>query len=320
MFTTIYGILGLVLLYYGAEFLVKGGSSIALKLKISPLVIGLTLVAYATSAPELVVSVDAALKGHGDISIGNIVGSNICNIALILGLCAIITPLRVNAKLLKLDVWLMIVSALALLGCYALNNGVNRYEAAILLCGCLTYTIWSIRSSRKENSEDVDVPKVQYSIPVAIAMVAGGLAALIGGAKLFVYSAIVLAKWCGVSDAVIGLTVVAVGTSLPELATSAVAAFRKEQDIAIGNVIGSNIFNILAILGIAPLIYPIKTQDISYVDMFLMAALSILLYPIMKSGMKISRFEGIILLMIYVIYTIYLIFKTEICQYIQQIC
>ena len=145
------GILGLALLYYGAEFLVKGGSSIALKMKISPLVIGLTLVAYATSAPELVVSVDAAIKGMGDVSIGNVVGSNICNIALILGLCAIITPLKVNAKLLKFDIWLMIIASLALLGCYALNQGVNRWQAAILLAGGLGYTVWSICSSRTEN-------------------------------------------------------------------------------------------------------------------------------------------------------------------------
>lgn len=140
-------------------------------------------------------------------------------------------------------------------------------------------------------------------------MVAGGLAALIGGAKLFVNAAIVLAQYCGVSDAVIGLTVVAVGTSLPELATSVVAAIRKEQDIAIGNVIGSNIFNILAILGIAPLISPIQTRDISYVDMILMVALSLMLYPIMKSGLKINRKEGFLLLAIYVAYTIYLIIK-----------
>jgi cation:H+ antiporter len=145
--TIIYGILGLILLYYGAEFLVKGGSSIALKMKISPLVIGLTLVAYATSAPELVVSCDASLKGFGDVSIGNIVGSNICNIALILGLCAVITPLQVNAKLLKFDIWLMIASAIALVVCYMLNNGVNRIEAIILLAGCISYTVWSICSS-----------------------------------------------------------------------------------------------------------------------------------------------------------------------------
>ena len=311
MLTILAGIAGLALLYYGAEFLVKGGSSIALKMKISPLVIGLTLVAYATSAPELVVSVDAALKGMGDISIGNVVGSNICNIALILGLCAIITPLKVNGTLLKFDVWLMIASCVALLGCYALNCGVNRWQALILFAGCLSYTIWSIYTSRRENSEDTceEIPKNPCALWLAIILTAGGIAALIIGAKLFVYAAIVMAQVCGVSDAVIGLTVVAVGTSLPELATSVVAAIRKEQDIAIGNVIGSNIFNILAILGIAPLISPIRAAGISYVDMILMLALSVMLYPIMKTGMKISRKEGILLLGIYIAYTVYLIIK-----------
>ena len=307
--TVIYGISGLILLYYGAEFLVKGGSSIALKMKISPLVIGLTLVAYATSAPELVVSIDASLKGFGDVSIGNIVGSNICNIALILGLCAAITPLQVNEKLLKFDVWLMIGSAAALFVCYMLNSGVNRIEASILLCGCLCYTVWSICSSRKDNSTADDVPRTQYNIFIAILMVAGGLTALIGGAKLFVNASITIAKWCNVSDAVIGLTVVAVGTSLPELATSVVAAIRKEQDIAIGNVIGSNIFNVLAIMGITPLIAPVKALNISYVDMILMVVLSIMLYPVMKTGMKISRKEGLGLLAVYIAYTLYLIIK-----------
>jgi len=311
MLTVLMGILGLVLLYYGAEYLVRGGSSIALKLKISPLVIGLTLVAYATSAPELVVSVDAAIKGMGDVSIGNIVGSNICNIALILGLCAVITPLQVNKKLLKNDVWLMSITALALLGCYALNRGVNRVEAAILLIGSITYTVWSIYSSRRENCSDAveDMPKKTYSLPVAILLVAGGLAALIGGAKCFVNSAVEIAKFCGVSEAVIGLTLVAVGTSLPELATSVVAAIRKEQDIAIGNVVGSNIFNVLAILGVAPLIEPVKAQGISYVDMILMVVLSLILYPIMRSGMKISRLEGGFMLLVYIAYTMYLIVK-----------
>ena len=311
MITVLLGIAGFVLLYYGAEFLVRGGSSIALKLKISPLVIGLTLVAYATSAPELVVSVDAALKGFGDVSIGNVVGSNICNIALILGLCAMITPLTVNPKLLKFDIWLMIVAALALLGCYALNKGVNRIEAAVLLAGCISYTVWSIYSSRREESAEVisDVPSRQYPLYVAILFTAGGLAALVGGAKCFVNSAIDIARFCGVSDAVIGLTLVAVGTSLPELATSVVAAIRKEQDIAIGNVVGSNIFNILAILGIAPLISEIRTDNISYIDMSLMLFLSIMLYPMMKTGMKISRREGFVLLAVYVAYTVYLIIK-----------
>lgn len=310
MLTALYFILGLGLLYYGADYLVKGGASIALKLKVSPLVIGLTLVAYGTSAPELVVSVDAALKGLGDVSIGNVVGSNICNIALILGLCAAITPLRVNPELLKKDFWIMLGAAVLLLGFYALNGGVNRWEAALLLTGSITYTLWSFHSSRKEGkTTQEEMPESRYNIWLSVLMVMGGLAALVGGAKLFVNAAIVIAHSCGVSEAVIGLTVVAVGTSLPELATSVVAAVKKEQDIAIGNVVGSNIFNILAILGVAPLISPIQTQGISYVDMFLMLGVTVLLYPFMKSGMKISRKEGIAFLVIYILYTVYLIFK-----------
>ncbi len=311
MLTILYFILGLGLLYYGADYLVKGGADIALKLKVSPLVIGLTLVAYGTSAPEFVVSVDAAVKGLGDVSFGNIVGSNICNIALILGVCAVITPLQVNPKLLKFDIGIMIASAAMLVGVYVLNSGVNRWEALIFFATCIAYTFWNFYSSRKEGATtaEEDMPKAKYGIFLSIIMVAGGLAALVGGAKLFVNSAVAMAQWCGVSEAVIGLTVVAVGTSLPELATSVVAAIKKEQDIAIGNVVGSNIFNILGILGVAPLISPIKTQGISYVDMFMMLFVSILLYPLMKSGMKISRKEGCVFLGIYIIYTVYLIMK-----------
>ncbi len=310
MLVALYFIAGLVLLYYGADYLVKGGVNIALKLKVSPLVIGLTLVAYGTSAPEFVVSADAALKGFGDVSMGNIVGSNICNIALILGLCSIITPLRVNAKLLKFDILIMIAAAAMLLVFYALNNGVNRYEAGVFLACGLAYTLWSFYASRnEEKTVNEESPKAKHGILLSSVMVIGGLGALVGGAKLFVNAAVAMAEWCGVSEAVIGLTVVAVGTSLPELATSVVAAVKEEQDIAIGNVIGSNIFNILGILGVAPLISPIKAQGISYVDMILMLSISILLYPIMRSGLKISRREGIILLAIYVIYTAYLIVK-----------
>ena len=311
MLVVFYLIAGLVLLYFGADYLVKGGASIALKLKGSPLVIGLTLVACGTSAPEFVVSVDAALKGFGDVSLGNIVGSNICNIALILGLCATITPLRVHPKLLKFDMGIMIAAAAVMCGFYALNNGVNRWEAILLLTGGIAYTVWNFYSSRQngEAAGSDDVPQTRYSLPLSLLMVAGGLAALFGGAKLFVNGAISMAQWFGISEAVIGLTVVAVGTSLPELATSVVAALKKEQDIAIGNVVGSNIFNILGILGVAPLICPIRAQGISYVDMFLMLGVSVLLYPMMKSGLKISRREGGILLTIYILYTAYLILK-----------
>ncbi len=312
MLTVIAGIAGIALLYYGAEFLVKGGSSIALKMKISPLVIGLTLVAYATSAPELVVSVDAALKGMGDISLGNVVGSNICNIALILGLCAVITPLQVNKNLLKFDIWVMIISAVMLAGSFWVFHGVNRIIGAVLLTCSIAYTVWSVYASRREqNAQDAnaDLPAKIYPLYLAIALTIAGLAALVGGAKCFVYAATALAKALNISDAVIGLTVVAVGTSLPELATSVVAAIRKETDIAVGNVIGSNIFNVLAILGIAPLIKPIHAVGISNVDMILMIAVSLLLYPFMRTGMKINRLEGAVMLAIYIGYTAYLIVK-----------
>jgi cation:H+ antiporter len=307
MLVVFYCILGLGLLYYGADFLVKGGADIALKMKVPPLVIGLTLVAYGTSAPEFVVSVDAAIKGLGDVSLGNIVGSNTCNIALILGLCAVITPLQVNPKLLKFDVGIMIAAAAVLLGFYVLNCGVNRLEAVFLLLGCIMYTVWNFYASRNDEKDQTEMPKPKYSIWVSIFMVTGGLAALICGARLLVNSSMTLAHWCGISEAVIGLTVVAVGTSLPELATSVVAAIKKEQDIAIGNVVGSNIFNILGILGVAPLFNPIKAQGISYVDMLLMLGVSLFLDLIMKSGMKISRKEGGVLLLIYALYTVYLV-------------
>ena len=307
------GILGGVMLYYGAEFLVKGGVSIALKFKISPLVIGLTLVAFATSAPELAVSISASFKGSGDVAMGNVVGSNICNIALILGLSALIAPMAINKKLLKLDMPLMLISSLLLTGAYLLSKGVTRWQGAIFFLGIIAYTVWSIYSSRKEGvSEDDGGDEVEIkevNLWLSIGLVIGGLLTLVYGARFFVGSASFIAKALGVPEAIIGLTVVAFGTSLPELATSIVAALKKEQDIAIGNVIGSNIFNILAILGVAPLISPIKTHNISYVDMILMLGVSILLYPIMKSGLKISRKEGILLLAIYIAYTIFLIVK-----------
>ena len=302
-----YGAAGVVLLYYGAEFLVKGGVKIARRFKISPLVIGLTLVAFATSAPELVVSVDSALKGLGNISIGNVVGSNICNIALILGLCAMITPLNVNRQLFRLDVPLMIVSAVALAVFCIVGHGVNRWQGLLFFAGIIAYTLYNIRCAGKSPEEDSSDGKSDNLLLAAV-LVAGGLAALVGGAKLFVNSAVYIAKLLKVSDAVIGLTVVAVGTSLPELATSVVAAVRGEKDIAIGNVVGSNIFNVLAICGIAPLVAPIKAPGISIVDMSVMMVLSVLLFLMMKTGLSISRKEGAVLFFSYCAYTAYLIF------------
>ncbi len=314
----LYGVLGVAALYYGAEFLVKGGVSIARKLNISPLVIGLTLVAAATSAPELVVSVNAALTGNPDISLGNIVGSNICNIALILGLCAVITPLKVDRQLFRVDVPMMLLSAVLLVVFYLATDGVGRLPAAIFLGIFICYTLWNIRQARRGGAVSAEIVREAEAAVeseggkelhplLAVLLVILGLGLLVGGAKLFLIGSVFFARLMNVSDAVIGLTVVAVGTSLPELATSAVAAFKGESDIAIGNVVGSNIFNILFILGIAPLITPLSNVTLSPLDMGMMLFCSVILLPFMRTGWKLSRPEGAFLLLVYFSYTAWLI-------------
>ena len=303
------GIGGLVLLCYGADFLVRGGVQIAKKFKVTPLVIGLTLVAFATSAPELVVSCDAALQGAGDIALGNVIGSNICNIALILGLSALITQLRVNPNLFKLDVPLMIGASVLLVFFLWLSDGLNRLEGAVFFAGIIAYVVYSVYAARKSGEEvtEVEGDGKPLSVAVSIGLVLLGLAMLVGGAKLLVGSAVWLAHLLGVTEAVIGLTIVAVGTSLPELATSVVAALKGERDIAIGNVVGSNIFNILAILGAAPLVKPLAATNISPTDLAMMLFCAVALYPIMKTGLVISRKEGVFLLLVYIGYTVWLI-------------
>lgn len=301
-------ILGVAGLYYGAEFLVKGGVSIARRAGVSPLIIGLTLVAFATSAPELVVSVSAALDGSSDISLGNVVGSNICNIALILGICAWITPMKVQRQILRLDAWVMLGSAVLLAVFYLCSNGINRIQALVFLLGMIGYVVWSVASSRKENIAE-EPQKEEKLLPVwkSVLLIVLALALLVGGAKAFLASAVFFAVKLGLSEAVIGLTIVAVGTSLPELATSVVAAVRGEDDIAIGNVVGSNIFNILGILGVTPLIAPLKNAALDPVDMGAMVLFSLLLVPMMRTGWKISRKEGIVLLGGYAAYAAYLL-------------
>lgn len=303
------GIGGLVLLYYGAEFLVRGGVQIAKRFQVTPLVIGLTLVAFATSAPELVVSCDAALKGMGDIALGNVIGSNICNIALILGLCAVIAPLQVNASLFKLDLPLMIGSSvLFALFCF-LTGGINRIEGALFFAGIIAYVVVSIRNARRSGDvvTEVEGDGKPLSLGISIVLVLLGLGFLVGGARLLVNSAVWLAELFGVSQAVIGLTIVAIGTSLPELATSVIAALKGERDIAIGNVVGSNIFNILAIMGISPLLRPIEAADIKLIDLGMMVFCTLLLYPFLRTGFVLSRKEGVCLLTVYIGYTVWLI-------------
>lgn len=319
LFNILFLALGTAGLYYGAELLVKGGSALARKMGVPPLVIGLTLVAFATSAPELVVSLRSAIQGNADVSLGNVVGSNICNIALILGLSALITPLAVEKALLKRDVPIMILSAIVLACFYFFSRGLNRLQGLIFFTAFIIYTLYCIFHSMKEEKEkvismqdgaelqDKEADQKTPSAVLSLVLVAAGLGLLVAGAEFFLKGALYFAKLLKLSDAVIGLTLVAVGTSLPELATSIVAACRKEADIAVGNVVGSNIFNILGILGITPLITPMTGARLQMADLGVMVFCSLLLLPFMRTHWTISRKEGAFLLLLYCAYTAYLI-------------
>lgn len=303
-------VLGSVLLYFGAEWLVKGGVRLAVSCGITPLVVGLTVVAFGTSAPELVVSVQAAFGGYSEIAVGNVVGSNIFNICFILGLAALINPMKVTSQLIKFDTPIMIGVSI-LFALLFLDKSLGRIEGAILFAGVVAYTSWSVVSARKEvaagkvpagieeevKDEVGDASKAPLWQDILLIVV--GLLLLVGGAKAFVEGSVMLARKFGLSEAVIGLTIVAAGTSLPELATSIVAAIRKQQDIAIGNIVGSNIFNILCILGVASIIKPIHCTQISYVDLGVMIFSSVLLLPFMRTGFILSRWEGAVFLAIY---------------------
>ena len=305
--------IGVAMLYLGATLLVKGGVRIATALRVPPIIIGLTLVSFATSAPELVISIDSAIKGIGDISLGNVMGSNIGNIGLILGLTALISPVRCKIKLLRFDTPFLLLSTILLAVFILLNQGVNRLEAAVLLACFLIYTWKNIQDAMKPKSsstqQEFQKPDAKpLPMGLAILFVVIGVAMLIGGAKLFVNSSVDIARIFHVSDAVIGLTIVAIGTSLPELATSLVAAFKGENDIAVGNVIGSNIFNILAILGISPLVHPIRAEGIQCMDLAVMLLFTILMLQTMTSRKTVSRGEGALLLIVYLGYMTWLCF------------
>ena len=297
------GLIGLVLLYYGAEYLVRGGSAIASRSCVSPLVIGLTLVAFGTSAPELFVSTGAALHGLGDVCIGNVVGSNICNIALILGLSALLSPLAVNAELFKRDLPIMILASVVLTVVCLFCGGIGRVVGLLFVVGIVVYTIVGMKSA----SEKCETHPPEMARTAAYLAVIGGLLALVGGAKLILAGAVAIEKHFGVADEFVALTVVAVGTSLPELATSVVAAKKGEADIAIGNVVGSNIFNILGILGVSALLRPVAIEGMDGVDFGMMLVTAIGLWPLMGARGRLGRFEGILLLAVYGIYLWWLV-------------
>lgn len=303
-------IAGIILLYIGAEGLVRGSASLATRVGVSPLIAGLTVVAFGTSAPELSVSVSAALEGRSDIALGNVVGSNIFNIAVILGIAALIQPLRIQLAVIRRDIPVMIGASALAFG-LVLYGGVPRSAGLVLVLGLGLYLFFTIRSAKGAGAgagdELIDVPPLMSRSWVIDGLVlVGGLGVLILGSRLFVDGATVLAKSMGVSDAVIGLTVVAAGTSLPELAASVVAALRRQSDIAIGNVVGSNIFNIFCILGITATVSPIHSSGIGLRDGVAMMLLALILLPFAMTGRRISRVEGAILVSVYGAYLVLL--------------
>jgi cation:H+ antiporter len=307
----IYLLGGIILLFAGAEGLVRGSSSLALKIGISPLVIGLTIVGFATSSPELVVSIRAAIIGNSEIVLGNVIGSNIANIALILGCAALIKPLKVNVDVIRKEVPILIgVSILLII--ILIDGEVGFVDGIIFIAGILVYIIVSIVFAKKEKNVNAEIIyenefQSNFKTPLLILLIVIGAALLVFGANIFLKSAIALSKLFGMSDAVIGLTVVAIGTSLPELITSIVAAFRNKADIAIGNAVGSSIFNIMFILGITAIILPISAKGISNLDLGVMMVTAFILLPISIRGYKINRVEGLILLSGYLLYIYFLI-------------
>src|SRR6056297_363243 len=307
-------LIGLFLLIFSGDFLVRGSVSLAAHFKVSKLVIGVVIVSLGTSAPELVVSLDAALKGHPDISIGNVIGSNIANIALILGLSALVSSIKVQKKGIHFD-WVVMMVASLLLLFFSLNHKLQFFEGLIMVFLLIFYIIWSIIKSRKEKLASLETPpKPQYKLWLSLLFVLISTAGLIYGAEFLVRGASAIAIKMGVDERVISVSVIALGTSLPELATSVAAAARKEMDVFIGNIIGSNIFNILAILGLTSVITTIDINPmVLKFDIIWMLALALLLFVFLLPLQKgiISRWKGMILLTIYVAY-IYLAFTTGI--------
>ncbi|UCD84357.1 MAG: calcium/sodium antiporter [Deltaproteobacteria bacterium] len=292
-------LLGVLILYLGAEWLVKGSVRMARLLGITPLIIGLTVVGFGTSSPELVVSMSAALKKVDDIALGNIIGSNIANIGLVLGLSALISPLKINPDILKRELPIMLLVSLVIYW-MSLDLRISFIEGAFLFAGIICFNALSYYSAKSGAGSakitDIESLKVEGTRKKQAFLIALGLAGIVGGAQLMVRSAIFVARELGISELVIGLTVVALGTSLPELAASMVAAFRKESDISIGNVIGSNIFNILMVIGIVAMISPLKvSSETLKLEFPVMIIFGLALYPIMKTGLTISRIEGAIL-------------------------
>ncbi len=296
-------IVGLIVLVVGGELLVKGAVTIAKNFKISPLVIGMTIVSFGTSAPELLVSLQAALDGAPGISIGNVVGSNIANLTLVLGITVLIFPI-IPERQTKIVDWPMMLLASALFYLFSLDNIIQGWEGLVLFTILSVFTFILIRNSRRENNKiDPEIDEIKGSSVIGLLLILGGLIGLYLGSEWFVEGAIDIAKMFNLSDTTIGVTVVAFGTSAPELVASTVAAYRKQTDISVGNLIGSNIFNIMAVLGITSMVKPIEVSEkVLSFDMYWVIGIAVLMLPILFIGKKIGRLKGVILLAAYIAY------------------
>jgi cation:H+ antiporter len=311
LISVLYILISLLLLYFGANWLVKGSSSLALKAGVSPLVAGLTVVAFGTSSPELVVSVNAAISGHGNMAIGNVVGSNLFNICIILGISALVAPLKIKMQLLKIDIPVLIVTTIGFMLLFA-DRHISRFEGVVLVSGIVLYTIMNIILARREKNievlaefqESVTDPKLKWYWSAGLILI--GLGLLIAGSELLVKGAVVIARSLGVGETIISLTIIAAGTSMPELASSIVATIKKEYDIAIGNIIGSNIFNILGIIGISSLVKPLSAIAISNIDLYAMLGVTLLLLPFFRTHYTLKRDEGFFMIALYGMYLFYL--------------
>ncbi len=289
---------GVLLLYAGAELLVRGSVALSHKFRVTPLLIGVIVIGFGTSSPELVVSIEATLIDSGEIAVGNIVGSNISNLALILGIAALFHPIRGQKDLLRREVPVMI--AVSLLMTVLLWNGVlSRLDSLVLLGGLIIYLVMTIRDNITPAIAEMEVAFRRYSTPVVIIGTLSGLGILVLGAHVMISGATGIARTFNIPEGVIGLTIVAVGTSLPELATAVVAVLRKQSELILGALVGSNILNMLLVLGVTGLVRPVFLVDIMLDDLVLMSALAILMIPVIRTGYVVSRLEGAMLLAIY---------------------
>ncbi len=300
-------IVGIALVLWGADRMTDGAVAIAKRMQIPQIIIGLTIVAMGTSMPEFFVSLTSALKGTSDIAVGNVVGSNIFNTLLIVGVAAMVAPMTILKSTVERDMPWSVV-AMLLLAVFSINHSLSRWEAAFLFALFVAFVTYNVVSARKnKSSEETDEGGKSYSPLMAACLIVLGLACLVVGSNLFVDAATRVAQTLGVSEAVIGLTIVAGGTSLPELATSVVAARKGQSAIAIGNVIGSNIFNVLMIVGITGLVCPMDIQGITVVDLSVFTGSIFLLWAFSYTKYKVERWEGAVLTLVFLAYMIYLI-------------